>query len=91
MQSPFDFAHLDPSSDPPERYQIAFTLLSDLWHRLRSFRQRDCEADPLLHALVGRLEHQLVAAGLILHSQVEFLRNNRFIFDQQGSRDATIK
>ena len=72
MEPPFDFAHLDPSRDPPELYRAAFDVLGDILGKLRAFRS-GCEEDQFLTALTAHLENQLVAAGLVLAIQVELL------------------
>ena len=74
MQPPFDFVHLDPSSDPPESYQVAFDLFADLSAKLRAL-QASCAQDHVLIALIHHLEHQLVIAGLVLAIQLELLNN----------------
>jgi hypothetical protein len=70
MASPFDFAHLDPSRDPPELYRDAFDLFCELWDRLRTVRA-SCREDAFLSALFLHLENQLVAAGLVLSIKIE--------------------
>jgi hypothetical protein len=72
MQSPFDFAHLDPSCDPPERYRAAFELLASLWCQLRAFRSASPQ-DEFLTGFTAQLESDLVAAALILAIQVELM------------------
>ena len=72
MEPPFDFAHLDPSCDPPERYQAAFELLTEIWGQLAGFRTV-CKDDPFLSALTAHLERQFEAAGVVLAVQVENL------------------
>ena len=72
MVPPLDFVHLDPSCDPPEQYLAALELLADLWGQLRAFRS-GCPQDTFLVTLTTNLENQLVAAGLILRTQVEIL------------------
>ncbi|WP_065756411.1 hypothetical protein [Bradyrhizobium paxllaeri] len=72
MQPPFDFVHLDPSRDPPERYQTAFELFSELWQKLRAFRS-SCGQDDVLIGLAGHLEQQMVIAGLVLAVQLDLL------------------
>ncbi|MGR4929870.1 hypothetical protein ACIPUD_24170 [Bradyrhizobium sp. CAR08] len=68
----FDFAPLDPACNPPERYQAAFELLAELWGRVRGFRSL-CDDDPLLAVLIARLEHEIVAAGVVLGVQIELV------------------
>jgi hypothetical protein len=70
MACPFDFAHLDPSRDPPELYRDAFDLLCELWDRLRTFRA-SCREDAFLSPLILHLEDRLVAAGLVLSVKIE--------------------
>jgi len=70
--APFDFAHLDPACDPPELYQAAFELLTEIWGQLGVFRLV-CKDDPFLTALTAHLERQFVAAGVVLAVQVENL------------------
>jgi hypothetical protein len=72
MEPRFDFAHLDPSCDPPEQYRAAFEVLADMWCQLRAFRSA-CPQDEFLTDLTAHLENQLVAAGLVLTIQVELL------------------
>jgi len=72
MEPPFDFAHLDPSCDPPEQYVAAFELLTNSWSQLCAFRSA-CPQDAFLTDLIFDLEGQLVAAGLVLTIQVELL------------------
>lgn len=72
MEPPLEFAHLSPACDPPERYQAAVELLTELWARVRAFRS-DGKDDPFLTALTGRLEAQLVAAGLVLGIQLDLV------------------
>ncbi|MCK1538193.1 MULTISPECIES: hypothetical protein [unclassified Bradyrhizobium] len=74
MQPPFDFVHLDPSSDPPEPYQDAVELFCELWAKLRGFQSR-CAQDQVLLAVIRDLEHRLIAAGLILAIQLELLND----------------
>ena len=63
MVSPFDFAHLDPSCDPPESYLAAFDLLAVIWGQLQAFRAAHPH-DQFLLDLTARLETQLVTAGV---------------------------
>jgi hypothetical protein len=70
MEPPFDFAHLDPSRDPPELYQAAFELLTEIWGQLGAFRSV-CEGDPFLTALTANLEREFIAAGVVLAVQFE--------------------
>lgn len=70
MAPPFDFAHLDPSLDPPELHLAAFDLLCELWDRLRTFRC-SCLQDTSLSLLILQLENQVVAAGLVLLIKME--------------------
>jgi hypothetical protein len=72
MVSPFDFAHLDPSCDPPEPYLAAFDLLADIWGQLQAFRAAHPQ-DQFLLDLTARLETQLVGAGLVLAVKVDLL------------------
>ena len=72
MEPPFDFAHLDPSCDPPEPYVTAFEVLMNNWCQLHAFRSA-IPQDALLTDLIIYLENQLVAAGLVLTIQVERL------------------
>ena len=72
MELPFDFAHLDPSCDPPELYQAALELLAEIWGRLGAFRLV-CAEDPFLTALTAHLERQFVAPGVVLAVQSESL------------------
>ena len=72
MQPPFDFAHLDPSCDPPGLYVAAFEMLADIWGQLRRFRS-SCRQDEFLTDLTAHLENQFVVAGLVLSIQVEVL------------------
>ncbi|MBR1190360.1 hypothetical protein [Bradyrhizobium sp. AUGA SZCCT0160] len=72
MESPFDFVHLDPSCDPPERYVAAFELLAAFWCELRAL-QSACPQDGFLSDFSTHLETQLVAAALLLEIQVELL------------------
>ena len=72
MKPPFDFVHLDPSCDPPERYLAALELLANLWCQLRAFRSKSPQ-DEFLKVLTAHLENQVIAAGLVLAIQVEFL------------------
>ena len=72
MELPFDFAHLDPSCDPPGHYLAAFEMLGDIWGQLRAFRSV-CPQDEFLTSLTAHLENQFVAAGLVLTIQVELL------------------
>lgn len=65
MQPPFDFAHLDPSCDPPEPYRAAFELFGELWDKLRVSRSSWAQ-DHVLLTLTDHLEHQMVVAGLVL-------------------------
>ena len=69
MEPPFDFAHLDPSCDPPELYQAALELLTEIWGQLDAFRSV-CTDDPFLSSLTAHLERQFVAAGVVLAVQV---------------------
>jgi hypothetical protein len=69
MAPPFDFAHLDPSLDPPELDIAAFDLLCELWDRLRTFRS-SCPQDKFLSLLLVHLENQVVAAGLVLSFEI---------------------
>ena len=70
MELHFDFAHLDPSCDPPEHYLAAFEMLEDIWGQLRAFRSA-CPQDQFLLGLTAYLEHQFVAAALVLTLQIE--------------------
>jgi hypothetical protein len=72
MEQPFDFAHLDPSCDPPERYLAAFEVLANIWCQLRLFRSA-CPQDEFLKGLTAHLENQLIGAGVVLAIQVELL------------------
>ncbi|MET3838694.1 hypothetical protein [Bradyrhizobium sp. OAE829] len=72
MQSLFDFAHLDPSCDPPEEYVAAFELLAAFWCELRAFRSA-CPQDAFLAGFTAHLETELVVAALVLAVQVEVL------------------
>jgi hypothetical protein len=72
MDLPFDFAHLDPSCDPPEHYVAAFEVLANIWFQLRAFRSA-CPQDEFLSELTIHLENQFVAAGLVLAIQIELL------------------
>ena len=72
MEFVFDFVHLDPSRDPPERYIAAFEVLGDIWGQLQGLRSA-CPQDPFLTGLVDYLENQLVNAGLVLTIQSEFM------------------
>ena len=72
MEQPFNFAHLDPSCDPPEHYVAAFEVLMNSCCSLRAFRLA-CPQDAFLTDLVVYLENRLVAAGLVLTIQVERL------------------
>jgi len=72
MKQLFEFAHLDPSCDPPERYRAAFDLFCEIWNRLRLFRSSHLE-DQFLAELLAQLENQLVAAGLILAIKIEVI------------------
>ncbi|MCK1269249.1 MULTISPECIES: hypothetical protein [unclassified Bradyrhizobium] len=74
MQPPFDFVHLDPSSDPPEPYQEAFELFGELWAKLHGFKAR-CGHDHLLLSLIHHLEHQFVVTGLVLAIQLDLLND----------------
>ena len=70
MEQPFEFAHLDPSRDPPEHYRAAFDLFCEFWSRLRLFRSSHL-ADEFLAELEAYLELQLLAAGLVLAIKIE--------------------
>ncbi|WP_084674811.1 hypothetical protein [Bradyrhizobium sp. WSM2793] len=70
MQLTFDFVHLDPSSDPPESYQVAVELFGELWTKLRAF-QSSYAQDQVLLTVTQHLEQQLVVAGLLLAIQVD--------------------
>lgn len=72
MVQSFDFVHLDPSCDPPERYREALELLLKLWGQLRAFGS-GCPQDAFLVALTAHLENQMVAAGLLLTIEVDLL------------------
>ena len=72
MELPFDFAHLDPSCDPPEHYLAAFELLEDIFGQLGAFRSA-CPQDAFLRDLTAYLENQLIAAGLVFAIRVELL------------------
>jgi hypothetical protein len=72
MEPPFDFAHLDPSCDPPEHYLAAFEVLANIWCQLRAFRSA-CPQDEFLSDVTAHLENQFVAVGLVLAIQVELL------------------
>ena len=72
MESPFDFAHLDPSCDPPEEYAAAFELLVAFWCELRALRSA-CPQDAFMSDFSAHLEAELVAAALVLAIQVELL------------------
>ncbi|MDF0497968.1 hypothetical protein [Bradyrhizobium yuanmingense] len=72
MQPPFDFVHLDPSSDPPEPYQEAFELLEEFWAKLNGL-EAPCAQDYVLLGLVRHLERQLVVAGVVLSVQLDVL------------------
>ncbi|MBB4427349.1 hypothetical protein GGD66_005931 [Bradyrhizobium sp. CIR48] len=74
MQPPFDFVHLDPSTDPPEPYQEAFELLWEFWAKLHGF-EAPCAQDHVLLGLVRHLKHQLVIAGVVLAVQLDVLNN----------------
>ncbi|WP_409187996.1 hypothetical protein [Bradyrhizobium sp. RDM4] len=74
MPSPFDSVHLDPSLDPPEPYRAVFELFSELWAKLRGL-EPSCAQDPVLLVLIRHLEHQLVAAGLVLTMQLDVLNH----------------
>ncbi|MBB4260171.1 hypothetical protein [Bradyrhizobium sp. CIR3A] len=74
MQPPFDFVHLDPSTDPPEAYQEAFELLWEFWAKLHGF-EAPCAQDHVLLGLVRHLKHQLVIAGVVLAVQLDVLNN----------------
>jgi|tagenome__1003787_1003787.scaffolds.fasta_scaffold20976337_4 hypothetical protein len=70
MKQPFDFAHLDPSRDPPENYRLAYELFCEIWSRLRLFRSSHL-ADEFLAELLANLENQVLAAGLLLAIKIE--------------------
>jgi hypothetical protein len=70
MKPPFNFVHLDPSCDPPERYFAALEMFGDIWGRLNTFRSA-CPQDPFLLGLTAYLENQFVAAALVLTIQAE--------------------
>jgi hypothetical protein len=70
METPFDFAYLDPSCDPPEHYFAAFEMLGEVWGRLSAFRSA-CPQDPFLMGLTAYLENQFVAAAFVLTIQAE--------------------
>jgi hypothetical protein len=72
MKQLFEFAHLDPSCDPPERYRAAFDLFCEIWNRLRLFRSSHLE-DQFLVELLTHLENQLLAAGLVLAIKIEIV------------------
>ena len=72
MQSLFDFAHLDPSCDPPEEYAAAFELLATFWCELRAFQSASPQ-DAFLSDFSAHLEAELVAAALVLAIRVELL------------------
>ncbi|MBR1232817.1 hypothetical protein [Bradyrhizobium sp. AUGA SZCCT0182] len=72
MESPFDFAHLDPSCDPPEGYVAAFELLATFWCELRALRS-ECSHDQFLSGFIAHLETELVGAAFVLAIQVELL------------------
>ena len=72
MKPSFDFAHLDPSCDPPEYYLLAFEVLGDIWDQLQVLRSA-CPDDEFLTGLIVYLENQLAAAGLVLTIQAELL------------------
>src|SRR5205085_8208134 len=78
MKQLFEFAHLDPSCDPPERYRAAFDLFCEIWNRLRLFRSSHL-ADEFLVELLTHLENQLLAAGLILAVKIEATANTNFV------------
>jgi hypothetical protein len=73
MESPFDFVHLDPSCDPPERYVAAFELLATFWCELQAL-QSICQQDEFLTCFTAHLESEFTAAGLVLAIEVELLR-----------------
>ena len=70
MEQPFEFAHLDPSRDPPEHYRAAFDLFCEFWSRLRLFRSLHL-ADDFLAEVLAHLENQLLAAGLLLAIKIK--------------------
>ncbi|MGE9007783.1 hypothetical protein ACO2JO_04315 [Leptospira interrogans] len=72
MESPFDFAHLDPSCDPPEEYAAAFELLVAFWCELRALRSA-WPQDAFLTGFTAHLEAEFVAAALVLAIQVEVI------------------
>jgi hypothetical protein len=72
MEPPFDFAHLDPSFDPPEHYLAAFEVLVNIWCQLRAFRSAFPQ-DEFLSDVTAHLESQFVAAGLVLAIQAELM------------------
>ena len=72
MKLHFDFAHLDPSCDPPEYYLLAFEVLGDIWDQLQALKSA-CPQDQFLMDLTVYLENQLAAAGLVLTIQIELL------------------
>src|SRR5438445_11781736 len=59
MESLFDFAHLDPSCNPPEGYVAAFGLLAACWCELRALRSA-CPADEFLSGFTAHLGTELV-------------------------------
>jgi hypothetical protein len=72
MKQLFEFAHLDPSCDPPERCRAAFDLFCEIWNRLRLFRSSHLE-DQFLVELLTHMENQLLAAGLVLAIKIEIV------------------
>ena len=72
MKLHFDFAHLDPSCDPPEHYLAAFEVLEDIWSQLQVLKSA-CPQDRFLTGFTVYLENQLAAAGLVLTIQAELL------------------
>ena len=70
MFDPFGHVHLDPASDPPERYRAMFDLCGELWGRLQSLRSR-CSQDEFLMALIEHLQRQMIGVMLILSKKVE--------------------
>ena len=70
MFNPFGHVHLDPASDPPERYQAMIDLCGEQWGRLQSLR-RPCSQDDFLMALIEHLQRQLIGAVLILSKKIE--------------------
>ena len=65
MDLRFGDVHLDPGSDAPAIYQVAFDEFCELWARLQVFREL-CLDERFLLALAEHVQRELVVVALVL-------------------------